>query len=65
MKVVSKKWKSYILQNAPANCLSRQPVLPVPAYEGSNTGTEIDAQIAYISSELDIVGTLLQKQPQN
>ena len=52
MEVVSKKWKSYTV-NAPADCLSRQPVLSAPADEGSNTGTEISPQITHISSKLE------------
>jgi len=50
-------------KNVPAYYLSQQPLLSAPADEGSNTGIEVDTQIAHISSKLDTVSVLLHQEP--
>ena len=48
-------------KNLHADCLSRQPVMPIPSDEDSNT----EVQIAQISCEAsDTIDTLLQEEPQ-
>ena len=50
-------------KNAPADCLSRQPVLSAPADKDFDTGTEANPQIVHISSKLETVSALLQQEP--